>query len=100
MIYPSADPQNLKYFYNTVQINPQQPISVAILREAFLWSTLHELLNPINRIPRPDQKITTSDRADHSNILYNSFYCFGGSRACRRIRRHEVPDEVLLESEG
>ncbi|MBD2729885.1 hypothetical protein H6G96_27090 [Nostoc sp. FACHB-892] len=74
MIYPSADPQNSKYFYNTVQINPQQPISVAILREAFLWSTLHELLNPINRIPRPDQKITTSDRIDHSNILYNGFY--------------------------
>ncbi|MBW4424935.1 MAG: hypothetical protein KME50_10890 [Nostoc desertorum CM1-VF14] len=90
MIYPSADPQNSKYFYNTVQINPQQPISVAILREAFLWSTLHELLNLINRIPRPDQKITTGDRADHSNIVYDGFYWFGGSRV----------DEVLLESEG
>ncbi|AUB36210.1 hypothetical protein COO91_02113 [Nostoc flagelliforme CCNUN1] len=51
MIYPSADPQNSKYFYNTVQINLQQPTPVATLRKAFLWSTLHELLNCINRIP-------------------------------------------------
>ncbi|MCC5645247.1 hypothetical protein LC607_20340 [Nostoc sp. CHAB 5824] len=31
---------------------------------------------------------------------YDDYYWFGGSRACRRVPRYDVPEEVLQESQG